>query len=697
MNCTPELMAFVARHFDDDTDRLLLSAHRYPEIEMREAVEQIEARRQIRNKLPEWFALDQLVYGGRIPAEQCSSEQTARYKHSLVEGNSLCDLTGGMGVDFYYMTQGLQSAVYTERQPHLVEAMKHNLEVLYGQKPRPQFELRQGDGRSLVLPYVDTIYLDPARRGVDGSRVYDLEDCEPNVVTWQDELLAHCRKLIVKISPMADLKRVLEQLHGVSDLHVVAVRNECKEVIVEMSASAVGEVKVHCVDFRSYDTVKYDFLWSEESESTACVLQGDMGPYLYEPDVSLLKAGAFKRICRDFQVEKLESNSHYYASHHLVHDFPGRVFEVEEVMPFSSKLMKQLKKNVMQANISARNFPLTAEQLRARTGIRDGGSVCLIATTIARLGAAVIRCHKAVMMLVLAFLMCFVTEGLYAAGSRHRKQVQEETLASLLKNIPDKSPYEWHTGIQFVYMNHEMSPLLVPESPVADESLDYKGSVWTFDAIVSEEDWMGQQKMQLRFCSPEGRAYRFDTERLMSRASDTTYRPALGVLQSLEVIAAADSLLRARSLYILINDDRIDYADTLTLEKFVPVVIDSVTVGTEIAPLRVWFTQGEHHASFLTSLPGSREQATSTSIDRFLSVSDPYLKHSNISAEVWRLIRKNLIRVDMTTEEVRLSLGRPLRFERINTKRGLAERWYYPNSRVLEFWDGRLHSLSIIP
>lgn len=697
MNWTPELKTFVVQHLMDDTDRLLLSAHRFPNIDVREAVEQIHARRQVRNKLPEWYVLDDIIYGGRVPAEQCSSEQTARYKRQLVVGESLCDLTGGMGVDFYYMSQGLKRAFYTERQPHLVEALRHNLPVLYGSAAMPDFELRQGDGRDLPIPDADTLYLDPARRASDGSRVYDLTDCEPDVVQWQEELRRHCKKLIVKISPMADITKILTQLQFVTDVHVVAVRNECKEILVEIkgdrevSSSYVQDVHLHCVDYRSNDTLCYDFMLGEERMASVDMIDNEECRYFYEPDVTLMKAAVFRQICDVFSVKKVDANSHFYMSDSLKPDFPGRTFEVDEVMPFSSKLMKGLKKNIPQANITARNFPLTADQLRSRMGIRDGGDVYLFATTFRTLGNVLLRCHK----LVLACIVLLMIGIAHPAFARKKnKQAIEPTLVEMLSHVQEHCPFEWLSGKPFIYVGDKLSQVLVPETVLEpSDTLGLCGSIWRFDAIVSEEDWMGQQKMQLRFVSPSGKAFRFHTERLLSQRNDTAYHPVLGPLQPYESITLVDSLLRSRSLYILINDERILGHDESTLQKFVPVRIDSVTMGTELAPLRVWFTQGEEHASFIASMPNSRENRTSTSIERYLSVADPYAEHFNITTEVWELIQKSMIRRGMTAEEVKLSIGRPLRFERIPTRNGLSEYWYYSNGRILEIYDGRLQRI----
>lgn len=407
MDWTPQLQAFIATHLNDDTNRLLLSARRYPDVDIPAAVEQIEARRRLRLKLPEWYANPALIMGGRVPAEQCSSELTARYKQRLVVGETLTDLTGGMGVDLYYMSRAVTTAYYVERQPALCAAARHNFAALGANN----ITVTEGDGLSLLatLPAVDTLYLDPARRAADGGRVYDLADCEPDVVLHRPELLSHCRRLVVKISPMADVQRVLRSMPGTTQVHILAVHGECKEVLLVVEPTPqpmpgqsgeptpqpadFAHVQITCTDYRAADVVSYTYQLGEE-QSARSVFAEAVGAYLYEPDVTLLKAGAFRSLGTRFGVQKLEVNSHLYTSATLVADFPGRIFAIDEVIPFASRTLKSLRRTLPQANITTRNFPLTADQLRARTGIRDGGDVYLFGTRVQGIGALLLRCSR---------------------------------------------------------------------------------------------------------------------------------------------------------------------------------------------------------------------------------------------------------------------------------------------------------------
>ena len=396
MNWTPELRDFIHEHINDDTAELLLAARKYPDIDVPFVVEQIEARRRLKGKLPEWYENKDIIMGGRVPAEQCSSELTARYKQSIVKGESLCDMTGGMGVDFWYMSEGMERAIYTERNEELCSIAKHNFQVL--QTLRPEYVIRCGDGRELPIPSVDIIYLDPARRAGDGSRVYAMEDCEPNIVEWQDELLKHAKMVLVKLSPMVDLTDVLRKLKGVKELHIVGVKNECKEVLVKAHALddsvCAGCVEVHCVDFLTSGKIEYVFSLLGRMEIP--LTDGGVKRYLYEPDVTLMKAGAFGSLCARYPVWQLDVDTHLMTSDEWIPEFPGRVFEVEEMIPFSSKVLKRLKKEIPQANIAVRNFVMTADELRKKTGIKDGGDVYLFGAKVKDMGQMLLICRKKV-------------------------------------------------------------------------------------------------------------------------------------------------------------------------------------------------------------------------------------------------------------------------------------------------------------
>lgn len=395
MKLTEKLIAFIEEHSQTDTSRLLLNASRYPEIDIPFVVEQITARRQIKDKLPVWYTNKALVFPSKIAAEQCSSEQTARYKQQLVkEDDHVCDLTGGLGIDSYYYALKARKVTYIERFESYAEAACSNYEALHADN----ITVLNGNGEELSkeIKDVDVFYLDPARRGDGNKRVFALSDCEPDLTALYPALLERAPKVIAKISPMADIMHTLALLPGTTEVHVVSVRNECKELLFVIERGKEEPVPVHivCVNFPANGELEEFTFSPEEERSTVSVFAQTVGKYLYEPNASLLKAGAFKVITTNYPVKKLHINSHLYTSDTLVPNFPGRTFNVEETFPFTSALCKRIVKNIPQANITVRNFPLTVEILRGKTKIKDGGETYLFATTLANGNKVLIKTGK---------------------------------------------------------------------------------------------------------------------------------------------------------------------------------------------------------------------------------------------------------------------------------------------------------------
>lgn len=385
---------FIRDHAAADPARLLLSASKYPGMDIPFLVDQIAARRQIREKLPSWYENGQLVFPAKIAAEQCSSEQTAAYKQSLVgEDWTVCDLTGGLGIDSYFLSRKAKHLTYIERFPAYCEAAKHNFSVLGA----GNITVVNADSTQSVdtLPEVDAFYIDPARRGESNKRVFALQDCEPDLPGLLPELLKRSPRIIAKLSPMADIQMTLDLLPGTTSVHVLSVKNECKELLFVTERGADGrEPAIHCINFGP-DGMQSFLFTLEEERNAPLIPAGRVAGYLYEPNASVLKAGAFKQIAVRMGVKKLQVSSHLYTSDQLIPGFPGRRFRIDEVLPFTGKLCKGLSKTIPQANITVRNFPLSVEELRKRTKIADGGSVYLFATTLADGEKVLVRCSKA--------------------------------------------------------------------------------------------------------------------------------------------------------------------------------------------------------------------------------------------------------------------------------------------------------------
>lgn len=394
MFLTTSQIQFIKEHAADDLARLLLSAAKYPGMDIPFLVDQIAARRQIREKLPSWHENERLVFPAKITAEQCSSEQTAAYKQELIDEDwTVCDLTGGLGIDSYFLSRKAKHLTYIERFPIYCEAAEYNFSVLGA----ANITVVNGDVTQLVetLPEVDAFYIDPARRGESNKRVFALQDCEPDLPGLLPELLKRSPRVIAKLSPMADIQMTLELLPGTTSVHVLSVKNECKELLFVTERGAEGrQPLIRCINFGTNGLQSFLFTMEEE-RNAGLILAERVGTYLYEPNVSVLKAGAFKQIAVRMEVKKLQVSSHLYTSDQLIPGFPGRRFRVDEILPFTGKLCKGLSKILPQANITVRNFPLSVEELRKRTKIADGGSVFLFATTLSDGEKVLVRCSKA--------------------------------------------------------------------------------------------------------------------------------------------------------------------------------------------------------------------------------------------------------------------------------------------------------------
>lgn len=412
------LRAFVRDHAADDVSELLLHAERYPEVDVKVAAVQIQARARIKEKLPTWYQEERLFYPSVLAVEQCSSEQTARYKQRLVqEDDVLCDLTGGLGVDAFYFSQKVKRVYYVEKNKAYCEAARYNMPLLaLGAARAPveaccniplpgtsAMEIIRADAMALVMNYdprmggTSVFYIDPSRRGAGDKRVYALSDCEPDLTVLMPLLLKNGRKVIAKLSPMLDISRLLNQLPGICEIHIVSVKNECKELlIVAVESLALECAQLFCINYAT-DGVVQSFQFNTVEEQTAVAkIAARPGRYLYEPNASVLKAGAFKSVAVRFGLEKLHADSHLYTSGQLLPAFPGRIFETDEVIPFHSSLVKRFSAEIPQANIAVRNFPLSVDALRKRTHIAEGGAIYLFATTLSDNKKALIKCRKVV-------------------------------------------------------------------------------------------------------------------------------------------------------------------------------------------------------------------------------------------------------------------------------------------------------------
>ena len=431
---------FIRQHQDDDVRQLAFLGSKYPEVDMPFALDQIRGRKMARVKLPRWASLEGIIYPPHISMEQCSSESTALYKAELaarllglpasssgIEMKAeneieFVDLTGGFGVDFSYIAARLGvKSMYVERQAHLCEAAKENferlglknaivkngdgIEVLHSFLPKKDDAASADD--SLGITYdqplsllktklgLKLIFIDPARRDDAGNKVVSLKDCTPDVTVLQEEMLSKADYVIIKLSPMLDWHRAISELSHVREVHVISVNNECKELLLVLSArnmgdmeasSADGEVK-HAGNLRIYCVNDAQSFVCEESDMESSSVK--IAPftleemqYLYEPNASLMKAGCFSVLSERYGARMLSKNSHLFVSREPIAVFPGRSFRIIAISSFNKKELKRHLSGITKANIATRNFPLSVAELRKRLKLKDGGETYIFATTL---------------------------------------------------------------------------------------------------------------------------------------------------------------------------------------------------------------------------------------------------------------------------------------------------------------------------
>lgn len=417
---------FICQHQDDDVRQLAFLGSKYPEVDMPFALDQIRGRKMARVKLPRWASLEGIIYPPHISMEQCSSESTALYKAELaarllglpasssgIEMKAeneieFVDLTGGFGVDFSYIAARLGvKSMYVERQAHLCEAAKENferlglknaivkngdgIEVLHSFLPKKDDAASTDD--SLGITYdqplsllktklgLKLIFIDPARRDDAGNKVVSLKDCTPDVTVLQEEMLSKADYVIIKLSPMLDWHRAISELSHVREVHIISVNNECKELLLVLSARNMSEnLRIYCInDAQSFVCEESDMESSlvKIAPSTLEEMQ-----YLYEPNASLMKAGCFGVLSGRYDARMLSKNSHLFVSQAPIEAFPGRSFRIIAVSSFNKKELKRHLSGITKANIATRNFPLSVAELRKRLKLKDGGETYIFATTL---------------------------------------------------------------------------------------------------------------------------------------------------------------------------------------------------------------------------------------------------------------------------------------------------------------------------
>ena len=434
---------FIREHANDDVRKLALKGVKDQDVNMPIALQQIAGRQTAFRKLPSWAAVDGIIYPPHLNMEQCSSEMTARYKAQMImedghsktdeerskmdderpmkgETKTFVDLTGGFGVDFYWMSQAFSRRCYVEQNEQLCAISSENFRSL-------------GLDCSVCccstatyltrMPHADVVYLDPARRDEHGARTYGIGDCSPNILELLPQLIKKADRIVIKLSPMLDWRKAVNDLEAtsafVNEVHIVSVDNECKELLIEVRSekSEGSHYQVHCVNLQTNGEIQHfsftpkalqnDTLTSHSpapkafhsdvlnSQSSLPASHSSLlsSGFLYEPNASIMKAGCFAELEMCFYVKKVADNSHLFLSDENLVKFPGRKFQIlaissanqkEFKKKFSESLVKVNQKltSMESANIAVRNFPLTADHLRKKLKLKDGGDCYIFATTL---------------------------------------------------------------------------------------------------------------------------------------------------------------------------------------------------------------------------------------------------------------------------------------------------------------------------
>lgn len=392
MILSAEALQFSKDHEHINVHELALQANKYPEIDIPQTLQQIKGLQVAKSKLPSWYRFDNVIYPVQLSLEQCSSEYTALYKQSLCDiSKVMVDLTGGFGIDISFLSKNFSKAIYVEQQESLVELAAHNFTIL----GCDNIEVVNADAVDYLskIDAVDMIYIDPARRDVKGRKTVSIEDCTPNLLDIQSMLDSKAERVMIKLSPMLDISLALKSLTNISEVHIVSVHNECKELLfIKEKNSKALEPTLHCINIiSSCDCFSFSRM---EEENTLAEYTSSLNRYLYEPNASLMKAGAYKVVCDRYNVKKLHLSSHLYTSDLIINDFPGRKFKILTVSSLNKKDIKRDFSIIKQANIATRNFPLKAEELRKRLNLKDGGNIYIFGTTLSDNQKVLLICEK---------------------------------------------------------------------------------------------------------------------------------------------------------------------------------------------------------------------------------------------------------------------------------------------------------------
>lgn len=383
-----EIQNFITNNIDKDVAKLALQKNPFPEIPWIEILNQIAAKAKAKGKLPTFFSASNIIYPSKISVEQTSSEKTAWYKSTLISGDTLIDLTGGFGVDDFYFSKKVKEIIHCEINAGLSEIVRHNFDMLGA----GNIKCIAGDSLDVLKnsnQNFDWIYIDPSRRNDDKGKVFMLKDCLPNVPELLEFYFLHTNNILIKTAPILDISAGLLELSNVKHIHVVAVENEVKELLWELSKDYTGDPIIKTVNISKGNLNSFAFELPSDGIGASFALPKR---YLYEPNSAIMKSGGFDEISSHYKIDKLHPHSHLYTADQII-DFPGRIFEIEKIIPYTKAELKLFLEN-KKANITTRNFPDTVELIRKKWKIKDGGNVYCFFTTDMNNHKIVLICAK---------------------------------------------------------------------------------------------------------------------------------------------------------------------------------------------------------------------------------------------------------------------------------------------------------------
>lgn len=381
-----DVQAFIQNNLDTNPTELALKKNPFPSIDYPQLINQVIAKKKAKDKLPTWFNAKNIIYPTKISIEQTSSEITANYKATLIKGEKLIDLTGGFGVDDFYFSKHFKEVYHCELNKELSEIVAHNYTVL-NQK---NITCLHGDSLAILEQLntsFDWIYIDPSRRSDIKGKVFLLKDCVPNVPELLEEYFKYADKILIKTAPILDITSGLNELNYVKKIHIVAVKNEIKELLWEIEYKYENEITISSVNIDSETVHQFETIYRKEYLTTFSLPK----KYLYEPNSAIMKSGNIEAVSGFYNLDKLHQHSHLFTSDTII-AFQGRSFQINDVLPFQKEHMKQFQNQKM--NCTTRNFPLSVEEIKKKFKIKDGGTIFAFFTTNLNHEKIVLVCSK---------------------------------------------------------------------------------------------------------------------------------------------------------------------------------------------------------------------------------------------------------------------------------------------------------------